>query len=55
MARYLSWSELNLPPINLLSLPPLKVVVVERKQVNSKELVTSKLVDNPIYEKRKRE
>lgn len=55
MVKQLFWSDLNLPPINLLSLPPLKVVVIERKQVGSKEFLSSKLVDNPVYEKRKRE
>jgi len=55
VSRKLSWSDLTLPPINLFSLPALKVVVVERKQEYSREVFKAKLVDNPIYERRKRE
>jgi len=53
--RELTWSDLTLPPINLHSLPALKVVVLERKSTGNRVTVTSKLIDNPVYLRRKHE
>lgn len=48
----LIWGCFTFPPINLWSAPSLTQIEYVEKRINSKQMYSSKVIVNPVYERR---
>jgi hypothetical protein len=48
----LIWGRFTFPPINLWSAPKLTYIEYTEKRINNKQSYSSRVIVNPIYERR---